>query len=440
MSIKKLIRGQFQPDTPVVDLSTSEIGLEEAYYDSVKVMDTDSKTIGMYTKAYIGLEDFHDTAESILADGGLNREAMAVTVMGLGFISKHSGLTLSNELPALEDFSNANGKMASTAFAMEAIKIDIKAIYEAILKFVKKFIASVKLFYTQYILSTKQLLANVKSLKAKIGSLGMQIKEGMDIAISGSNYGNLITDNSIDNFINELDRIGARVNALGLCNGFRKAIAEEMDFLEKIKWNDTDTVVEAKRQGLFRDKATFEKIVADTVFSGGVGADLEIIGDTKDLLIQRDKDNYIGETKAIFQFNYNSAGDVTSIKAWSEKDGAALKEEYTLSSLKDIEITKALDAIEDLLNIIIKGQSETQERHKLVFKIEAQAEYLAAKLYLTTLPADGDDYQAANTFIRNLSGITSLILEPSLSFQKQALASAKAAYNYCILSFKSNYA
>lgn len=416
-------------------------GIEDNLQNADSMILQASINIDRMTDIAIGLEDYYMSVQQLLTKGGLDHQATIFLEQAMMITLKNTDVIQTDFQPALEMYGTPDSQLALTGYTLEAIEIDVKAIYDTIIKLVEQFINKVQLFYVQYLLSVDEFTKQVKALHERVNTLPEEKKTNVPITIDGTMYLNLSTNGSLIDPSGELERLGARINKLTLSNGISDLISKEITALNAIDFTKAEAVTGAAHVSYFHSSKSIEDIISFTFTKTSSDGIIKKRISENQYMVE-DKIPYIGEIKAAFRVTPpREDEDMTMavimpimIREPAEDNG------FELKSWSNSEIKDTLQSIEKLLITLSKAKAGMQYRIKLTHDITNKSKVLSKSLKASNIAVKHmDAYNGADHFVRNLSSIIGLITEPILSFQKQGLRSSKAAYAFCLLSLKTNH-
>lgn len=155
------------------------------------------------------LDEYEEAMESIIAQGGLDRNGARLLSMGLESLQARVGVVLEKQaMPSLESFGGSGSRIEASKYALENIKETAGKVWDAIIAGIMKAIEAIKNVWKYMTDGNVRLKARAeKLLKAaetkNINSAkltGDQFIKKESIIRKVSNSGNVPFDNSVKNF------------------------------------------------------------------------------------------------------------------------------------------------------------------------------------------------------------------------------------------------
>lgn len=170
------------PDTPVdaglgdnaesVETDLAEVTESEAEGDDQEAQIEDGADVSE------ALEEYKVALESAISTGGLDRNGGALLHIGLSNLYNRAGISQNHRATiSQESFGQTSSKLNATHIALEDIKEQIKKIWDAIVKAVKKVIDWVKEHFNKIFGTAEKLQKRAKALADKVGSITGTPKE-----------------------------------------------------------------------------------------------------------------------------------------------------------------------------------------------------------------------------------------------------------------------
>lgn len=152
------------------------------------------------------LNEYEEAMESIIAQGGLDRNGARLLNMGLESLQARVGVVLEKQaMPSLESFGGSGSRIEASKYALEGIKETAKKVWDAIIAGINKVIDAIKNVWKYMTDGNVRMKARAeKLLKAAEGTKGTLSGEKVikkeSIIRKVSNSGNVPFDNSVKNF------------------------------------------------------------------------------------------------------------------------------------------------------------------------------------------------------------------------------------------------
>lgn len=386
----------------------------------------------------VGLEEFQSTIEALLPIGGLEAKSSTMVEVALESIGTCIGLNITENLPGLEAYTVAGGRVAATEAIVESIKSGIKKTWMGIKTLIVKFVLGLRNFYRAHLQSVKGLLGNVKALMAKT-SKAKELSSGTEISVSDSFAKNMVIPSG-SNLIKEMDRIGEHLTELLLNNEYGVYLKEMYDTLTEYPvvgkaGYDQEKVAETKKEILSKlakldltEQKAFKIITADMK---------EGPTDT-----YTSKTPYIGGLIVTIVHQPQSLLHTPTLEIDSHNDTTSAKSKY--DALSNADIISHLKALVNLLVALIAHDKEWTKRLDLIESYQIECDNIIETYYLYQAmkykPDESDIsyFKLVKSRVLDFKAMTETIYEPATAFQVQALWSAKAIYALCESSLKAN--
>lgn len=124
------------------------------------------------------LEEYKVALESAISTGGLDRNGGALLHIGLSNLYNRAGISQNHRATiSQESFGQTSSKLNATQIALEDIKEQMKKIWDAIVKAVKKVVEWVKEHFNKIFGTAEKLQKRAKALADKVGSITGAPKE-----------------------------------------------------------------------------------------------------------------------------------------------------------------------------------------------------------------------------------------------------------------------
>ena len=440
-----LIKNSFAKanDTVLLEVELEDsYAIEEDLQLAFTVVANTEEAIDKCTDVLIGLEDFSNTIETTLVDGGLTPQSAVMVNTSLTYMGNSIGVNFTNELPGLELYigSGSNDSQSSNTATTQGTLAKLKEfgikVWEAIKAFIRKWVTGLQTFYKIFVASYILLKVKAKLLLNASKSWHPEDIRSDDVTISQQQYNSLITNGSLKNIGAELDRISLHSKKLGLRGNLYGILNDQNKFLIGLNYKKEFTEEDIKDL----EKNQYGRDVLSCIAELGTANAMsyEKISDSE--FVYKDSKPYIGEMSSTIKLKLADDNNTisTSVLVTRElKDTESKDKKVPALSFEVIEdiITSVIFSCDALIGI----DEETVLRFGYVLKAMATSDQLARKLDKAS-PEDRATkaYAVAKKYILDFSTITKLLIEPGLSFQKQTADSAKAAYNYCAKNYHIN--
>ena len=428
-TVKKMIQAQIELDaTTIVPV---QVAIDYAVESDMTLADQHveelSIAIDQCSDVLAGLEAFQEMVEGMLKDGGMEPQTAIMLNTGLGYIGNTVGLDLVTGSASLESYSEEGGRVASTEAMVDKIKSGVKTAWAAIVAFINKIVDAIKGFYQQYLLSAGGLLKNIQALLAAVkAKKEVEKTTGTELSLSGSTAANLHTADG--NIIGGLEAITEHIKDRIIDNGYFAYYLELVAALgETLKSPEAD--VSKIEKVLDTETKAFQSIVKGMKASPGVTDTTyttapALIGGLVITVVHKPYGDKNKTPTATVSVSRSDAADSLKIKA-----------------LTNDKIIAMLVELEKVVQEIITFKAEWVKRFQIYADIKVASNVLAAHLDAeeTAKTHKPEVIALAKSQLYNFKVLQKLIYEPGMSYQKQALVSAKAAYNLCVMSLNANY-
>lgn len=387
----------------------------------------------------VSLEEICEQIELCLTDEALSEPSVKIINTTLLHLGNSIGLEMHIDR-ALEDYaiSTTGGSVGQSRISaisktdhIAKIKGYIIKIWNAIKALVIKWITNIKSYYTVFIANYNLFLAQVKKLKEAMVNK-RPIKTGGKIIIPGQVYNNLITNNSIKNISPELERLAVRVKSLGLYKDVNILIGNQFMYLLNVLHSESNVYSDDDPHKYVKD------VITAVTSSSRDGMVYKREGDN--VFTYTDKIPYIEELKATVKLTTDNDSKSISATITSTRNIPEDPKDMEVKVLQHDALLDALDTIIDAIDNVTTIASRTRDRINAVNGVTVLADDLAKKLdNVSPEVAASKEYRLSKKMLLDFTGMAKLILEPSLTYQKQLIASSKAMYQYCLKSIATNY-
>lgn len=382
--------------------------------------------IKLATTTALSLESIASSLVATKAEGGLNTQGVVMTQQAVDAALKPIGASLT--LPAMESFQVEHGRMSATDYTIESIGETARKVWEAIKKFVLKWM--------------NKIVSLVQATKAKAGRLekaanqlakeakrlaGVDTEQGdlHGILLTGSLHRHLTVDGQTVNLVDDL------ADFTDLIEGGPKlttgTYAVEL-FLEVLKGRNAtatnlneDVGVKASTMVAYLKAVGYEEIKGDkrlngenTTYYGSksvLGAVQAVVA-----LVSSEDDIIIGLTTSIMD-------SATNIVA---------KKEVGLPSLPADEVEEIAKGVAKLAGSVVKVKVAEKEVAKINDKVTKEVDRLAGEVDTVAKEEDVDaaDVEYAKRCLNSANLFIMASFDPEFSLARQAVLAGTASYSY----------
>ena len=390
-----------------------------------------------------GLEAICDRMMLALADGGMSKQTADFADMAIQSTCGN-WMNTSKVMPSLESFDEAGGRMAATGYAIEAIKDTITGAWAKIVSLTSKWFASAKLLFEKLTVTANTLAKRAKQLESRAAA-HKGTPETATLSVGTSVYRNVSKDGGVSDVKANIASIIPVLGSLQAESPIGKIIDGLSKELLTVAAKDTASVT-----SVF--KALTSKYDIDAVskhfqslsnikFKAGVGKFAPT--HTKHYLVSTDA--LVGGNVIVVKIEAEVSGWLKSITATLVADPAhALGKAGDLKALKASEIVALAKSIGEVAAAITGSKTDLAHRQGQFKTILDENKRIGKNLemslikYAIGVNVEHDKVNAyIKAYLKGISKMSMSMMQPDLSIQRQALASAKAAYNYGVKSLRN---
>lgn len=409
---------------------------EEIEGDSASDAEVVEDAISEVEEVGEGLESLKEALSVSLADGGMNAQSAMFASLA------YSGLTgkwvpAATDMPALESFETAGGRLQATTYAMESIGNTLKAWWEKLKALVGKWVEAVLSFWMKHASAAGKLAKASDALAKKTREYtGAGKKKEAEIELAAKEVVNLTSTHgekvSEAEIVSGLQKLMAEVKRIGGEKALLQAVETMGQRVGAFKFDDEDAGKEIEtlkleaavkavedtiggKEGDHLGKKSSEsvKFVASEAMFGNRVLLAKVVGDAKDQLESIEVALVEADKKAKHEAQKVEALDVKQIQALAKViSGIA-------GTVRDTKVDggKQKQAINELKAGYDKAvkdldKSNWSKEHK-------------------------QQYNKAKALLSGYSKLAMAVLKPYNDIQTQAIVSARAAFNYAAKSYKN---
>ena len=427
--------------TPVLEDTTSETELAE-YDDASDVgneVDELATAISQCTDAVEGLESFAEVIEGMLEEG-MSPQTAAMVQTSVKFLGASIGLEMDDVVPGLEEFSDKTGKKHYTKHILHKIKLKLGVIWKHIIQFINSWKMKVVGFATK--------------LRDSAGGLGKKAQAEIDaiaktpdlkfvpVKINGTMYRNLSMKGSINNIAGGLGDLANRIRTLQPTDAMDAAIVEYVEALDKLDFTSKETLVASYTDPKFVAAVSFDKFVQIATDSAKGGL-ITPVNDKRfispDITYRLEKQVYLGEHQLVYCLKQNPDKMLRGLViTWADAErNIKFEPEYEATSLSAGTAQSILKAVVEVTGAIQASRVDYMKRIKSIDTLLKVSNKFIKELDAHKLDLVNDEaYKLVRSYVSGVAALTSVMVEPALTLERQAMDSAKAAYGYVSLSSK----
>lgn len=410
-------------------------------YDESTDLASDADEIGIAIEQCMdvvaGLEAFHELIGS-MEEEGLSPQTAAMADVALRSLGRTIGLDMDHVVPAMEEFSDKTGRKHYTKHIMHKIKLKLSVIWKHIVQFINSWKSKVNGFVVKLRDSAGTLAARAqkeidyleKNPDYKIG----------ETTLNGTQYRNLLMKGSTANVASGLAALAERIRGLKPIDEMDTALMEYVSAIESLDFSSKEALVASYEAKKFKDACAFDTFV-EIATKSAKGGLIAPINDKRfispDITYRLEKPIYLGEHQLVYCMKQNPDKMLRGLViTWADsKRGLEFENEYKMAPPSVGAMISMMKAVVDVCGAIQNSHVDYMKRLKNIDLIIKTSNKFIKQLDAHKGEFANDEaYKLVRSYISGISSLATVMVEPALSLERQAMDSAKAAYVWCFSS------
>lgn len=383
-----------------------------------------------------GLEALKEALTVSLADGGMNAQSAMFASLAYGNLTG-KWVPASTDMPSMESFDSAGGRLQGTTYALEKLGETLKAWWEKLKAMVAKWVDAVIAFWQKHLAAAGKLeraakaLAktareNTSKLETKEKELELDKKEVENLT---STHGQKVSESEI---ISGLENLVKETIRIGKDDGITKAVEKFGARFAEAKFDDASAAAQIFTLDLHGAITSIESTIGGKTgnFAGKESNDAVKLVGTPPML-----GNRILLARVVGDENNQVVSIGVELVA---ADAKAKHEGQKVAALDKAQVIALATAVADVAGKISAAKTDGNKRRTAINAIKGDFDKVAKDLdksdWSSKHTAQYNKYKAR---INAYSTMAMSVLKPYSAMQDQTMASARAALNYAAKSYKN---
>ena len=427
-----------------LDSDMDELGTECYKYESA---------LGLMDEIQTGLESLYDQMQVSNERGGMTDREMSFALGQLGFMEKVTGLKLTANMPAVESFSDADGRRSSTLIAMEAgIKETLKNWWEKMKTMVVKFYKIIKDFFIKHLSFTGILNKRARWLKEKAAKAGDLFKN-QTVTISEGTYKKIqVNGQKVDvkKLAGALTQTATlvKIKSAQTISGsstigadLQEVVVKAALFAKERKWFsgvDKENRMVGSAEAVLPANAIMTKAKVDSLLKA-----MEFEPNNKGIRYNSgdDKTEYwqsafptFGDKRIFININEKEYNGQTVVVQVEKREGVydahkPSSSDLVFGALKSAEIVSILDGVIAVTDAILNAKFDPDKIAAKNKKFFSDIDPVIKEAASAASTADTEDKKMVMHYLRMARVISALVLEPGAFMNKVSYAGASGCFD-----------
>jgi hypothetical protein len=389
------------------------------------------------------LEELLYIVKEFKANGGMNKQ----TAIAVEFAQRAAtrGWTSGGNMPSMESFDGADGRITATGYAIESIMDEIKNIWKKIVAFVKKWMVSISNFWNKHVSDAARLKSKADALYKKAQESKKSVDQtNLDISKKvweslGRNGAYTIADLNVG--LEELTAVVKKTESNKDAEALINArITQAEEAMKDIVNYRTNAKIMSKAKSNFKNVF---KTVDLTEVTGNVHLE-----STATHIYFSGAQVYLGNKQVIAELGVSELGEgvveesfsiaVKKVPGYEE----STKDEHSVTALDSSAIAKLAQNIKTLASSVQNAKTSVVNSNKSAKKLLELGDKLSKQIEKAdSTTMDADRKKIAKGFVYSCTKMAVSSAQPAVGIQQHAMSTGWAAFNFaakCYSNLKSN--